>query len=145
MIAGVPVFVTVVTVIIGFLTYLFQKLQDRKEDLIKTRRIEYRKWLVSLYDVMDAEKPGALLAFNTSTNDLFLYASDPVVRSVGSFKRYMSITSGEDNCRDMKKVGSLLAKVVQEMRRDVFVATKLGEDEIRNILPIQGTADDAAR
>jgi len=55
----------------------------------------------------------------------------------------MAITSGEDKRRDMKIVGSLFAKVILEMRKDVFVATRLGEDEIRNILPIGGVSDDA--
>lgn len=140
----IPLIVAAVTVIGGLLTYLFQKRKDRREDLIKTRRSEYRKWVQSLYDTLidptlnDGDK------FNQVTTDLFLYASDEVIQAVGKFKYYMATTSPGKLNRDMREVGDLLARVIREMRSDCFENTKLTEAEIRNLLPIQGVRDDDA-
>ena len=134
----IPVLVSVLTVILGAITYLFQKRRDRFEDLIKTRRSEYRKWIQNLYNILATDKPNALLDFNMSTNDLFLFASDAVMLAVGEFKKYMSKTSPGGEERNMKTVGALLANVVEQMRNDCFEKTNLPNTAIREILPIQG-------
>jgi hypothetical protein len=138
----IPVLVALITALLGLFVYYFQKARDRKEDLVKTRRSEYRKWVQALYDTVAADKSEARNEFNKTTNDLFLFGSDCVIRSVGEFKTYMAITSRNDAPRDMKKVGNLLAKVIQDMRNDCFDATRLTVGEIRKLLPIEGTRDD---
>ena len=133
---SIPIIVAFLTIGFGFLTYLFQKFRDRKEDLIKIRRLEYRKWIQAFYDVTSG-KTDALLEFNKCTNDLFLYGSDEVVEAVGSFKNYMRNTSDGSVYRDIDEVRNLLAKVIREMRNDCFESTKLMQEDIRNILPIE--------
>ncbi len=141
----IPLIVAIVTVIGGLCTYLFQKHKDRREELIKTRRLEYRNWVQSLYDALSETDPQSINRFNQITNDLFLFASDQVMKTVGEFKYYMATTSGPDAPkRDMQKAGKLLAQVILEMRNDCFEGTKLTEAEIRNILPIQGMRDNDA-
>lgn len=41
----------------------------------------------------------------------------------------------------MKQAGRLLARAIREMRDDCFENTRLEEDSIRNILPIEGMRD----
>ena len=139
-----PLVLTLVTVFSGLVVYVFQKRRDRIEDLIKIRRVEYRKWIQSLYEVVSTNDQRHIDEFNKTTNDLFLYASDTVMMAVGAFKHYMAITSRERKSRDMKTAGALLAKVVKEMRNDCFDSTNLPESEIRNMLPIEGVRDDDA-
>jgi hypothetical protein len=138
----IPIAVAAFTVIGGLFTYLFQKRKDRLEDLIKTRRSEYRKWVQALYDALSEADPTSAAKFNQTTNDLFLFASDAVMKAVGDFKHYLALTSRGGSPRDMHVVGTLLARVIREMRNDCFEATKLTEAEIRNILPIEGVRDD---
>jgi hypothetical protein len=138
----IPIVVAATTVIAGCGTYLFQKRTDRREELIKIRRSEYRKWIQAIYDLTGDSESDTLKKFNQSTNDLFMFGSDRVVQAVGNFTHYMSITSPGGLPRDMKEAGNLLSRVVKEMRKDCFEVTELTETEIRNILPIQGMRDD---
>jgi hypothetical protein len=138
----IPVGVATLTILGGFITYAFQRTKDRREDLIKTRRSEYRKWVQSIYELPHDPDGSNLNRFNQATNDLLLFASDEVMRAVGEFKNYMANTGPGRSERDMREAGRLLAKVMQEMRKDAFEGTKLNGDEIRKILPIEGTSDD---
>jgi hypothetical protein len=137
---SVPILAACVTLAGGFATYIFQKRRDRREDLIKTRRAEYRNWVKAIYKI--ADDPKALGEFNQATGELFLFASDEVIRRVGEFKEYAAITSLPDGRhRDMREFGRLLANAILAMRTDSFEKTGLTIAEIRNLLPIQGVTD----
>ena len=135
-----PVFSVLIAALFGFATYLFQKIRDRKEDLIKTRRSEYRKWIQALYDALAAKATGdaeAVNDFNKTTNELFLFGSDDVIRAAGVFKAYMSHNAH----LEAKVAGRLLAVVIQEMRTDCFEKTRLTVEDITDILPMAAGSD----
>jgi hypothetical protein len=106
----------------------------------KTRRTEYRNWVKAIYKI--ADDPRALGEFNQATGELFLFASDEVIRSVGQFKEYAAITNSPDGRRrDMREFGRLSANAILAMRIDSFEKTTLTIAEIRSLLPIQGVND----
>ena len=134
----VPILIALLTAVAGMVTYLFQKKADRKNDLIKLRQQEYRKFIAAFQNNVEKNTPESLGAYHEAMYSLFVVASDPVIRAVGDLNAYLALTSAPSANRDVHKIGDLLADMFREMRKDCFEKSHLQDDEVKNLLPIAG-------
>lgn len=138
----IPVIVVVITASMGILTYLFQKRTDRRNELIKLRQLEYRKYLDAFQTTINENSKESLGDYHKTLLNLFVVASDQVISAVGNLNKYMAETSpGSVKERDILKVGELLAISLKAMRKDCFEKSELMDKDVRNILPYQGMTE----
>ena len=134
----IPVLVALATALLGGLLYVFQKGIDRKNALIELRRKTYQDFIDSLFETVARGTQESLSQFNKCSARLIIVGSDDVAAKVGNWKTYMAESSpGGPQIRDMKESKRMMAEFVIAMRRDCFEKSKLGADQVYEMLPIE--------
>ena len=132
------VFVALLTIIGGMLTYSYQRRTERKHQLVEIWRTAYRAYLGALVDQIDAPSAETLNRLHKCELELFAVASDLTIRKVAEFSSYMRATSYENkHKRDPILHKQQLAEVILAMRRDCFEKSRLSSQEVLRLLPMQ--------
>ncbi|MCI5146803.1 MAG: hypothetical protein D3923_15080 [Candidatus Electrothrix sp. AR3] len=134
----VPLLVAALTATAGIVAYLFQKRADRQNELVKLRQEKYQFFLDSFQNHIDNQSDESHQQYLKALLALFVVASDQVICSIGNLQKYLADTSNHGNKRDMVKVGKLLTASMKAMRNDCFEKSKLDQQKMLDILPIEG-------
>lgn len=109
----IPVLVVVLTTLAGLMTYVFQKRTDRRNELVKMRQEEYRKFIDAFQTTVNENTEKSLGEYHKSMLKLFVVASDRVITAVGNLNAYMADTSRNRGERNMPEVGQRWAVAIK--------------------------------
>lgn len=129
-----PILIALITAAAGVFAYFLQRIADRKNQLINTRRQEYTKFIDALRAVLDESTAENVSNYNNSMSTLLVVASDGVIKAVGKLNRYLAETSSSESTRNVHEAGELIAIMFRHMRADCFQRTHLAEQDVKNIL-----------
>lgn len=129
-----PILIALITAAAGVFAYFFQRIADRKNQLINTRREEYTKFISALRAVIEERTTETVYNYNNSLSTLLVVASDPVIRAVGGLNRHLAETTSPGSGREDHEAGQLIANMFREMRGDCFQRTHLSDRDVKNIL-----------
>jgi len=138
----IPLLVVLITAIGASITYLVQKNDDRKHELITRRRQTYSDFLAALNKQLTHGHFANLISLNIKRAEMFLVASDNVAKSAGNFFEYQKRTfieeelQGSANDESINLTLKYYAEMVLAMRQDCFEKSKLNIDETIEYMPV---------
>ncbi len=121
----------------GVKAYREQKRQDREEELIRRRQSEYESFLTAFgtagrWKGVDPQKHyEAENKYHAAHNNLLLIASEKVIECANQFHSYY-VNAQPVEPKEMKL---RYARMVVEMRKEVFEETKLSVREVAMNIP----------
>ena len=132
----IPFIATVLTALCAILTYSFQKRFDRRNELLKMRKEEYKKFIEAYlqhaaYSTEETEKTYTMALANA-----FVVASDDVLLSIGKLDRYMRSTP--PSTRSTGELKQLILQMFKTMRQDCFEKTDITDEDFSRLLPFAG-------
>ena len=138
--------------------YSFQRWADRKNELVKSKRVEYQEFLVNVYtylmrigELIEAAKANDQENADTakeridSMRDLLAIqqmklaciSSDAVSSKISEF--FENVDDIHDSIDKKKEQLRIISRMVLAMRQDCFKGTKLSAAEIEKALPLRVT------
>lgn len=138
-----PILLALITAVAGVFAYFVQRIADRKNQLIITRRQEYTKFIDALRAVIEERTAENITNYNNSMSTLLVISSDSVVKAVGNLNRYLAETSSPDATKDFRQAGELIANMFREMRQDCFERSHLSDRDVKNILSFKEIRENA--
>ncbi len=136
----IPVIVTVVATMGAAIVYLWQKHADRKNELLLQRRKAYTELLVALNQQVTNQCLDNLTKLNEKRAEVFLVASDKVVKSTGLFfeqtKRVSEEVGLQGSANNPRKMLDHYAEMALAMRADCFEKSKLDIATAVEYMPI---------
>ena len=137
LVAGGALIAALVAARRGVQAYGEQKKQDREEELIRRRQSEYERYLTAFGRAgrskgIDLNRHAeAQEEYHEAHANLLLVGSERVIEAANAFHRYYVHADPVDP----KEMKLLYAKMVVEMRREVFEETKLSAVEVAKNIP----------
>lgn len=138
-----PILVALITAAAGVFAYFFQRIADRKNQLINTRRQVYTKFIDALRAVIEESTEENVANYNNAMSTLLVVASDSVIKAVGNLNRYLAEASSSDATKDFRQAGELIANMFREMRQDCFERSHLSDRDVKNILSFKELRENA--
>ncbi|MGR9046684.1 MAG: hypothetical protein ACU83N_15460 [Gammaproteobacteria bacterium] len=113
------------------LTYWFTKQREREAEWRKEKLAHYKAFIESLSGIVEGdESPEGHRAFARATNNLLLFAPQPVIVALNEFRFEIRISNTN---RTQERHDHLLAALLLAIRRDIGVSPK---DEPASFRPI---------
>ncbi len=127
-----PLFVAILTIVVGWVGYSRNKSVDRRNTLIEMRRSVYRDFLMSLPEAVNPDSKDGLVNYQKRKVELSLIASDRVLMAAYAFTDLFSGGGGDQELRALR-----FAELQKAMRDDVYEATELGIDDLKKLAPFR--------
>lgn len=131
-----PVVVALIGATALLIGYVYQKRAERRNHLFETKRKAYREYLNAWSMNAVGTAPDKAAKLVASQIDLFIVASDPVMKAVANLFNYTAENPPGSPGRDKATLKARLGELVLAMRRDCFEKSELELDEIVGLLPI---------
>lgn len=131
--AGIPIVVVVVSGTIAMLSYARQKRRERLEDLRSKRRDVYARLLGTFPFLKDANQ-SAHAEYQKLKAEVVLFGSDESLKSLKGFARLIEVGGvgfSDDSATRLKAY----AKLLEDLRRDVFPETRLTAEDLERLTP----------
>ncbi len=122
---------------LGVKGYREQKKQDREEELIKRRQLEYERYLTAFSNagrwkgVDDEKHAEAEAEYHEAHSNLLLVGSDDAITAANKFHRYYVHAERVDP----REVKMRYAAMIVAMRKDGFEETELSVREVAMNIP----------
>lgn len=119
------------SLVVAVVTYWFTKQREREGEWRKEKLAYYKSFIESMSGIVEGDAtPEGHLAFARATNNLLLFAPQPVLVALNAFRH--EIRTANQN-RTLERHDKLLAVLLLEIRRDVGV---LPHDNAATFSPI---------
>lgn len=124
---------------LGLRNYSKQKDIGRRNDLKKMRMEDYKRLLEAYVDTIpSSENPIETTPqeYLKAQLDLFVVASDEVVRRAGELQGHLVTHPPSSGSRDVEHIKNLFTAMFRAMREDCFEITEISDEEISRLSPI---------
>jgi hypothetical protein len=136
-----PLLLAVLTIAGAAITYAYQRMVDRRNQLVELRRTAYQELLISLQSYLESRSEADRVSFSIARTRAFLVASDAVAMAAGSF--VAAALKRDGAAPDGAAVLDRYAAMVIAMRRDCFEKTELSNADIVRISPVVWRKEDS--
>lgn len=128
------------SILVAVLTYWFAKHREREAEWRKEKLAHYKAFIESLSGIVEGDSsPEGHKSFAKTTNNLLLFAPQPVIASLNEFRH--EIRSSNIN-RSLEEHDRLLAALLLAIRRDIGVSPEDDPSTFRPILWASGAGKD---
>ena len=108
------------SLLVAVLTYWFTKQRERDAEWRKEKLTYYKAFIESLSGIIEGDSsPEGQKSFSKSTNNLLLFAPQPVIAALNEFRHEIR-TSNTNRTRE--KHDHLLAALLLTIRRDIGIS-----------------------
>ncbi len=126
---------------VAFLTYWSTKRREREAEWRKEKLAYYKAFVESMSGIVEGDAtPEGHRLYAKTTNNLLLFAPQPVIAALNAYRSEASISN---QCRSQEAHDKLLAVLLLAIRKDIGVSPEDNAATFKPILWASGVGTDA--
>lgn len=130
------------SIFVAVLTYWFAKQREREAEWRKEKLAHYKAFIESLSGIVEGDSsPEGHKLFAKATNNLLLFAPQPVIASLNEFRHEIRVSNMN---RSPEEHDRLLATLLLAIRRDIGVSPEDDSSTFKPILWASGAGKNVA-